>query len=344
VERPAAAIPLLGIFVPKLIEMAIGGIAALLKKAGEDQTTQLNGSEVTDLYKADADMALHANEKSGAILGVWGVFADEDGRPTPPSDWAVRRLEAAGLVPVNSDIGIIFEGVIRRSADNSAFYVETRHFSVREFAGDRGGNERSFVATVAVTVPSATAEGDTIALGNIDFGRLKRRDSLISDAHPLGAFPRFRSNLMPWKQMSQAAKAAYDADVAAKTAAGKPYMPVSIRLTISETADGNKFLAKLGELLEGAKKEAAAELSKRILPEEIEKADAARAEAAEKLYIAELDAELEKRKAQKAYDAGLAADKPALRVELEKAIRKLERATLLRKAAGLPGRAPIPAN
>jgi len=41
-----------------------------------------------------------------------------------------------GLVPKNADIGIIFKTAIRPTANATAFYLETRHFSVREFIGD----------------------------------------------------------------------------------------------------------------------------------------------------------------------------------------------------------------
>lgn len=340
----AAAIPLLALFAPKLIEMAIGGVATLLKKAGADETSRAIGHEFTDFYIADAKQALQVNSRIGCILGVWGVFADDDGRPTPPTDVAVRRLEAAGLVPRNADIGIVFEAAIRPSDDQTSFFLDTRHFSVREFIGDSGRSDRAYVATLTIATPGSTADGDTIALGNIDLGKWKKGANLIPDDRPKDSYPRYRSNLMPWKQITQASKSAYDADVAAGRAAGQSYMPVTFNLTISETADGNKLLVKLGELLDGAKTQAATEISKLIDPAERAKADAAKAEEAEKLYEAELAAELAVREAQKAYDTGAVADKPTLRVKLEDAKRKLERKTKLREAAGLPARPAIPPN
>jgi hypothetical protein len=336
------AIPLLGLFAPKLIEMAIGAVATLLKKAGEPETVRVTGHEFTDFYIADEQQALQVNKRIGCILGVWGSFSEADGKRTRSGDEAVAKLKQARLVPPNSEIGGIFEAVIRPTHDQTAFFLDTRHFSVRDFIGDSGKGERAFVVTLSVAMPGATADGETIALGNIDMGRVKRGADLVPMGREADAYPRYRSNLMPWKQISPTSKAAYDADVAAGNAKGKRYMPVTFNLTISETADGNKLLLKLGELLDGAKQQAAVEISKLILPEERAKADAERAEAAEKLYEAELAAELAVRKARKAYDAGTPEDKPALRVELEMAIRKLGRATTLRRAAGLPDRAPVP--
>jgi hypothetical protein len=340
----ALAIPLVGLFVPKLVELALGGVATLLKKAGEDQTVRAVGHAFTHFYEANEDQALQVNKRIRCMLAIWGVFSDVDKEKWDPNDAALWKLAKAGLVPEHADIGIVFEAAIRPAADQTAFFLDTRHLSVREFIGESGKSERALVVTLSVSTPGNTADGETIALGNIDFGRVKRGDNLVPSDRAEDGYPAFRSNLMPWKQITAASKSAYDADVAAGRAKGKQYMPVTFNLTISETADGNKLLLKLGELLDGAKKEAAAEISKLVIPEERAKVEAERAEAAEKLYAEELAAEVEVRKAKKAYDAGKAEDKPVLAAELEAARRILARKVALRAAAGLPARAAIPEN
>ena len=115
-------------------------------------------------------------------------------------------------------------------------------------------------------------------------------------------------------------------------------MPVTFTLTISETADGNKFLQALGELLEGTKADAAKELSKLILPEEQENQAKEKADAAEKLYKAEEDAIIILRQAEA--DLAAAAGKPpeeraVLEAKVAKARRAVSVAASLRKAAGL---------
>jgi hypothetical protein len=329
---------LLGLFVPKLIETAITGIANALKKAGDDETEQMTAENFTDLYVADAQQALSVNPALGCVLGVWFEL-DKD---SPPDDDVARTLKAASLVPAKAAVGGVFEASIRPTSDATAFFLDTRHFSVRDFIGSRRKDERSYVVTLTLSTPSATAEGNAFALGKISLGHRKRGDTLIPMGHALDAFPRYRSNLMPWSKISETSKASYDRDVNAKKASGRGYMPVTFSLTISETADGNKFLFKLGELLGGLADKAAAEISKQILPAEREKAAADEAARAEKLYEEELKAELAVRRAQKAYNEGLEADKPILKVELELAIRKLAWQTSLREAAGLPARDPVP--
>ena len=347
VETTTAA-PLSGglaaIFLPKLIELAIGSVATMLKKAGADKTEHATGRAFTNLFVADKSQALGPNRENGCVLGVYGIFSDEDGEKTDANDTALLALEHANLVPKNADIQIIFEAEVTLSRDRTAFFLDTRHFSVRDFIGDGHRSERGFVVTLGVTSAGATAEGNTIAIGNVDFGTLERHADVIPQGRPPDGYPQYRSNLMPWGQISSYSKAAYDADVAAGQAADKLYMPVTFGLTISQTEKGHPLLVKLGELLEGAKAEAATEIGKLILPEERAKADAERAAAAEKLYDDELAAELDVRTAQKAYDDGVPKDKPTLRVKLEQAIRKRDRATRLRKAAGLPDRDPVPKN
>lgn len=330
---------LLGLFVPKLIEMTIGGIATALRKAGEEDTEQLTADEFNNLYAADDRQALSVNPELGCVLGVW-FDAPKKGISSAEDDVA-RALKRAGLVPAAAVVGGVFEAALRPASDATAFFLDTRHFSVRDFIGDRRKDERAYIVTLSVSVPDATADGSTFALGTIDLGRRKKGESLVPPGHPLDAFPRYRSNLMPWSRISPASKAAYDRDVAAGQAAGRRYMPVAFSLTLTETADGNKFLLQLGELLGGLAGKAAGEISKRIVPAEVEKAAAEAAEDAEKLYEEELKAELEVRRAQKAYDTGQEADKPALRVALEIARRKRDWRASLREAAGLKGRPPV---
>ncbi|HEY7449981.1 MAG TPA: hypothetical protein VH702_17625 [Vicinamibacterales bacterium] len=329
---------LLGLFVPKLIEMTIGGIAGALRKAGEEETEQLTADQFSDLYLANAQQALSVNPELGCVLGVWFDNVDKS---SASDDDVAATLKSAGLVPAKAVVGGVFEAAVRPAADGTAFFLDTRHFSVRKFIGDRRKDNRAYVMTLSLTTPDATAEGSTFAVGQINLGTRVRGESVVPAGHPTDGFPRYRSNLMPWSKISAASKAAYERDVAAARAKGRRYMPVTFSLTVSETADGNKLLLKLGELLGGLAGKAAGEIGRRILPAEIDKSAAEEAAYAESLYEQELKAELEVRKAQKTYDAADEADKPALRVALEIARRKLAWQTSLREAAGLNPRPPV---
>jgi hypothetical protein len=114
--------------------------------------------------------------------------------------------------------------------DGTAFFLDTRHFSVRDFIGSRSKSERAFVITLSVATPDATADGATIGLGQIDMGTVERGADLVPVGTSPDKFPRYRSNLIPWSQISSASKAVYDADVAAGQAKGRHYMPVTFNL------------------------------------------------------------------------------------------------------------------
>ena len=335
-EQALEAIPLLGLFLPKLIELGLGGVASLLKKAGAEETKQVSGAEIASLYQTDKDQKITENTSIGCLIGIYGDFGGEDTGDADErdDDWAVSALKAAGIIPPISIVRIIFEAAFVRTSDRSAFYLETRHFSVREFVG-RKGSDHSYVATLTVTTPSATADGTTIAIGNIALGQVDREELPIPRDSQLGAFPRYRSNLMPWNHISQDAQNVYDSDVKRNAAAGRTYMPVTFNLTLSETADGNKFLQALGELLEGSKADAAKEIAKLIDPDERAKREKTDADAAEKLYKDEEDALIAVKEAEKNLAAGKPEDKAVLETKLAKARRAFVAAKRLREAAGL---------
>jgi hypothetical protein len=334
-KRAATDLTLASIFVPKLIELGIGGIASLLKKAGAAETEQVAAGELTNLYVTDKDQQLLVNGDLGCILGVYGTFANADREPTPADDAALKALEAKGLIPAGADISIVFEAALVPTSDGTAFFLEVRHFSVRDFIGDRRKPDRAYVATLSVTTPTSTADGSAIALGNVVLGRLKEEALPIPVKAPLGTYPRYRSNLMPWQRITAEAKDAYESDVKRDAAKNKAYMPVTFNLTLSETADGNKFLAALGELLEGAKADAAKELSSLVIPEERARAAQDKTDAAEKLYQDEENAVIAVKEAKAALDGASADQKEVLTAKLDKANRALSLAVKLRKAAGL---------
>lgn len=330
---PAA---LLGIVVPKVIESALSGVATALKKAGSAETVQVSGAAIENLYVADAQQVLRASPVLGCVLAVW--YRPHDDRIA--DDRVAGMLKTAKLIPADVTVIGAFEAVVRPTPDGTAWFLEARHFSVREFVGDRHKDRRSFVVSVAVSAPSPDPEGHTVALGHLEFGTVERGAHLIPDGHPEGSFPRYRSNLMPWAPISAASKAAYDRDVAAGRAANRPYMPVTFSVTVSETAEGNAFLLKLGELIGGVSKDVAGELGKQVA----QKASGATGEEtadAEKLYDEELKAKVDEAKARKTLNDASDEERASARLAWELAARRLGWRTRLREAAGLPARSPL---
>ncbi|MDX2151163.1 MAG: hypothetical protein SFV54_10545 [Bryobacteraceae bacterium] len=318
---------LAGVFVPRVIEWGLGAIGGLLQKAGAEATEQASGWRFTTMYvKAENEKTLSINKDLACVLGVYGIFEDRDKQKWSKEDKALFTLAKPLGIPENADIDIVFEAQIVASEDSTAMHLDTRHFSVRDFIGDRNKNDRAYAATFAIAAPGASAAGDTIAVGTIDLGRFLKGGWF--EPGP-AEFPRFRSNLMPWKEITAASAKAYKADVEQGETKRREYMPVAVSLSITETADGNKFLAVLGELLNGAKADAAKALAGEILPKSAEE-KAKEESATEALCAAEEDAEIAVRKAEAS-----TGDTTLRDLEVNKAKRALARATRLREAAGL---------
>lgn len=323
----------LGWFVPKVIESAISGVANALKKAGDKETKQLAGRTTVDLFVTDEKQALRPNVELACLLVVWFERAST----TPADNEAAQRVKAAGLIPADAALLGAWEALVDPSEDGTAFTLDTRYFSAREFIGDRSKREREYLANITLALPDATEEGKVFALATVPLGTVKKTDEFRPDdaAGELGR--RRRSNLMPWARMSAASRAAYTSDVAVGLASHKRYMPSTVTVTISETADGNDFLLKLGGFLAGSATTLAGAISKEILPKDAE-AEVADATAAETLYQNEIKAELELLDATAQLASALAADVPAATLSVESATRKRDFQRRLREAAGLPAR------
>jgi hypothetical protein len=346
-QRTIVPTALLALVTPKLIEGVLTGVATALKKAGSDQTVQISGETVANLYVADAQQALRPNPSLRTLLAVWfeppAADASAGDHDATGSDRVTAALEAAKLVPRGSSVGGVFEAQLRETDDRTAFFLDARHFSIRTFLGDRHRDRRGYIVSVGLAVPAADPEGHTIALGHVDFGSLTRGASVVAQGQPIDAYPRYRSNLMPWSPISSASKAAYDRDVAAGRASGREYMPVAITVTVSETAEGHPFLLKLGEILGGAARETGAAIAKQIAAggAEREPTAAEKAATAEELYDEELKAQVDEAKARRALSEAAAGDEMPARLAWELAARRLAWRTRLRQAAGLASRGPL---
>ena len=321
----------------KVVEKGISGISQKLKKAGGSQTRQLSGTTFVDMYTTDDAQALSPNPDLCCLLAVWfGGPDDADSEEEADHDDVAHDLQDNGVIPADARLYGVLEAVIRPTADRTAFYLDTRHFSVRRFFGGRSDESRAYVVTVGMSTPDDTVGGATFALGNISFGTRAVGDSVVSPGRPAEEHPHYRSNLMPWSVISPPSKAAYDADVATGNAANRSYMPVTVSVTVSETADGNSLLLALGELLGSVSEDVAGEVTRRVLPGEIRQAALEESANATQLYENELEAEIAVLKAEREYKAGKDDEKPGLLLALEISRRKRALQTRRREAAGLP--------
>lgn len=270
---------LAGIFIPKLIEAGMQGVGSALKKAGEVAKTQAIGTATTHMYVSNP-LAQLAPEPFGCVVAFMEGVPKKDTAFHESTVSAMRALRAAKLLAEKSTALWIWEAAVVPMEDGTAIQLDTTHLSVAEFLNGRGG-ERDFVVSLAVATPNATADGETIALGNIHMGKVKRGEPWSpKDREPL------RSNLLPWAKISDMSLEVWKRDAEAGIGERK-YMPATVSVTFTETDDGNAFLRKLGEFLSGASADTAKVLTSAILPSSRRERSAAEELEGEKLIAAE---------------------------------------------------------
>ncbi|MBX9602978.1 MAG: serine protease [Bryobacteraceae bacterium] len=319
---------LAGIFVPKLIEAGLQGVGGALKKAGEVARTQAIGVATTDMYVSNP-LAQLSPAPFGCVVAFVEGSSRNEGSYHETTKAAIQALRRAELLPDQTAALWIWEASVLPSDDGTSIQLDTTHLSVAEFLGGRG-NEREFVVSLAVATPNSTADGETIAFGNINMGKIRRNEPWQPQEREFR-----RSNLLPWEKISDLSLAVWKQDAEAGVGARR-YMPATVSVTLTETDNGNAFLRKLGEVLSGTSSDTAKVLTSAVLPRPRKERSAAEELEGEKLIAAEEEAWIAYLKAGEAVAGARANSQPlgALIADEEAKKRAWERATRLLKAAG----------
>jgi len=289
---------LAAIFLPLLLEKALGGLGGALKKAGSEQTLRDSGRFPTYLYqlvktKDSSKLQLHPQLVGGCIEVVRGVF-DKPNQAAPATDEVsatVSMLRSASI-PVR-DVAAYYEAAVMLADDRTALLYQSTHFEVNRFQGSRSPKKRGVVVSLAIT-GVGSKEGDPVLslslmnLGEVSAGIVMGPDELESK----------KSSWLGGLSISEESlKALQSLDSLASTKDGETtlynIMPVTVEGMFVETDDGNKALKFIGEVLDATKGDVAKTVSGEILKdrgkEAVEAAKEA-ATAAEKLRQEEEDA------------------------------------------------------
>lgn len=287
-EAQKELIPALAaIFIPLLIEKALGGIGGALKKAGAEKTERDSGRLPTSLYrltKTKEKSTLAINPDFGCVVVVRGVF-DKPGASKDADykdDETVARLRS-GDIPVN-DLAAVYEAAVKYSDDKTALRYMSTHFEMRKFQGSRSSKKRGVVVSISI-VGAGAKEGEPVLslalvnLGEVTAGAVMDSDKLSSkEGSWLGGLSISAASL---KALETANFPGPDPN---KKEDVKTYgiMPVTIEGMFAETEDGNKALRFIGDVLEATKSDVAKTLSGEILKDR-DKAEEEAATASEKL-------------------------------------------------------------
>lgn len=301
---PEAFGALLGIFVPLLLEKALGGIGAALKKAGAEETQKDSGRFPTYLYEIsdrNGTKSLSLNPNLGCVLVVRGTFTNADSDDQSKISFSpggtltgedqqsqrIARLRASNI-PVE-EIATLYEALITPSSEQTALYYQSRFFEVDSFQGTRSSKSRGMVVSLAINGPAAREGESTLSLALVNLGEVKKESALAP--HQLNGR---RTGWLGGVGVTEDALKAIE-KVKVDRNRSKGVMPITIEATLVETENGNKALRFIGEVLDATKGDVSKAVSSEIL--EKEKRATASADALEKLrqeeevaYAAYLDA------------------------------------------------------
>jgi hypothetical protein len=290
--QPQALGALAAIFVPLLIEKALGGVSSALRKAGAPETLRDSGKLPTYLYQLSRSgevRKLALNSDLGCVIMVRGTFSGPDPEVAPmrtfhdvgvfrgdteaDEDKRVRRLNQ-NQIPVVT-IAAIYEAAIIVSNDNSAFHYEGRFLQVRSFQGSRSAQNRAMVLSFGIYGPGSKEGEPLLSLALQNLGEVAK--GTIDGPNQL------RNKRTSWLGGIGMIESAVTSLQKLQVPDGKTVgvMPVTIEGTFVETDDGNKALVFIADILD-AKKEALTKLaSEEIL--DGSKRDKAEADALETL-------------------------------------------------------------
>ncbi len=280
------------IFVPLLIQKALGGIAGALKKAGAEETLRDTVTFPTYLYQisdTSGTRTLSLNPNFGCLIVVRGTFKGMD-----PADQSVVNFSGSpgqtlfgqsqkilrrtrlndSNIPVD-EIAFLYEAQITTSNEGVALYYQSRFLEVHAFQGSRSSNVRGLVLGVALNGAGPKDGEPTLSLALMNLGEVQK-DAVLG---PSQLFSR-RSGWLGGVGLTEDALAAIE-KTKLKPNETKGVMPISVQATLAETENGNKALRFIGDLLDSTKEDVSKAISSEILDKD--KRVTAANEAREKL-------------------------------------------------------------
>lgn len=301
---------LLGIFIPLLIEKALGAASGALKKAGSPKTLKDFGRRPTYLYRISneggGNMKYELNPDNNCVIVVRGTFSGPDelknfAQSTVDfSDGTgifledneeherkrVRRLQLS-KIPVKT-IAAVYEAKINLSDDRTAMNYESRFLEVRCFQGNedkcsrgkRSSDKRALVVSLSFYGAGSKEGEPTLSLALVNLGQVNEGTFLGPE--------QLRQQQSTWLGGIGINDASLKAIEKMNVEIGKPQglMPVTVEGMFAETSKGNDALLFIAEILDATKGDVAKTISGEILKDR-EKEAATAAEALEKLRVDE---------------------------------------------------------
>lgn len=264
-------------FVPLLIDKALGGVSSALRKAGSPETLRDSGKLPTYLYQLTRNgesRKLAINSNLGCVIVVRGTFSGAD----PKDQSTIQNFSPQGVFLGDSDadelrriqrlrqnqipvstFAAVYEARIVKSNDKSALHYEGRFFEVNSFQGSRSAKSRGMVVSLAIHGPG-TREGESLLslalqnLGDVERETIVGPDQLQSK----------RSSWLGGVGMTDAAVKSLETLIVDN---GKTVgvMPVTLEATFVELEKGKKALTFIADVLDAKKEPLTKAISDEIL-------------------------------------------------------------------------------
>src|SRR4030095_14206449 len=344
---------LLAVFIPILIQKALGLVAAALKKAGDPETLRDTGRLPTYLYRLpkaplpepvramwtklrmkddEKPSKLQLNPQFRCVIVVRGTFTRTKTDTLAPASGIddVNRTKLRNANILVDQIAALYEGAVKVADDRTALRYEGRFFQVNRFQGSRSQKEkRGMVISISMTGPAAKDGEPLLSLALINLGELNANTVLTEEdlkyksSSWLGGLAMSEDSLNAIKTLDF---------VDPNTGQEKKcleIMPVNIEAGFLENEDGSKALRFIAEVLEAGAEGATKAISDEILKDRKKEAET-EADALEKLrqeeetaYAAYLTAkiELDKLEHPKPDEHPTAAELAAKQFEVDRALR-----------------------
>ena len=297
---------LLAVFIPILIQKALGRVAAALKKAGDPETLRDTGRLPTYLYYLPKDplpaavremwrnlrMAddekpskLRLNPEFRCMIVVRGTFTKtKTGTLTPATGIdEENRTKLRNADILVDQIAALYEGAVKVADDRTALRYEGRFFQVNRFQGSRSQKEkRGMVISISMTAPGEKDGEPLLSLALINLGELNANTVLTEEdlkyksSSWLGGLTISEDSLSAIKTLDFV-----DPNTGLETN-HLEIMPVNLEAGFIETEDGSKALRFIAEVLEAGAEGATKAISDEILKDRKKEAEE-EADALEKL-------------------------------------------------------------
>jgi hypothetical protein len=314
---------LLAVFIPILIQKALGRVAAALQKAGDPETLKDTGRLPTYLYRLPKEplpepvramwtklrmkddekpSKLQLNPQFRCVIVVRGTFTKTKTDTLTPASGIdeENRTKLRNADILVDQIAALYEGAVKVADDRTALRYEGRFFQVNRFQGSRSQKEkRGMVVSISMSGPGENDGEPLLSLALINLGEvnantvLREEDLKSKSSSWLGGLAVSEDSLNAIKTLD------FVDPNTGQEKKSLEIMPINLEAGFIETEDGSKALRFIAEVLEAGAEGATKAISDEILKDRKKEAEQ-EADALEKLrqeeetaYAAYLTAKIE---------------------------------------------------